>query len=162
MEFLHDPELWIAVAFVVFIAAAGRPIARGINKMLDERGARIKADLDEARRLRDEAQALLAQYAAKQKDAAREVADILTHAREEAEIFRKEGVANLTAALARRERMVLDKITQAEAQAVAEVRGQAVDLAVVAAGRILEEQMKGPRAGDLIDQAIAELDRKLH
>ena len=162
MEFLHDPELWIAVAFVVFIAAAGRPIARAINKMLDERGTRIKADLDEARRLRDEAQALLAQYAAKQKDAAREVADILTHAREEAEIFRKEGVANLTAALARRERMVLDKITQAEAQAVAEVRGQAVDLAVVVAGRILEEQMKGPRAGDLIDQAIAELDRKLH
>lgn len=162
MEFLHDPELWIAVAFVIFVVAAGRPIARAISKMLDERGAKIKADLDEARRLRDEAEALLAQYKKKQQEAARETADILAHAREEAEVFRKEAGANLTAALARRERMALDKITQAEAQAVAEVRSQAVDLAVLAAQRILEQQMAGPRAGSLIDQAITELDRKLH
>jgi F-type H+-transporting ATPase subunit b len=162
MEFLRDPETWIAAAFVVFFVLVSRPIGKAIAKILDERSAKIKNDLDEARRLRDEAQALLAQYAAKQKDAAREAADILTHAREEADIFRKEAAANLTAALARRERMALDKITQAEAQAVAEVRSQAVDLAVVAAQRILEEQMKGPRAGGLIDQAIAELDRKLH
>jgi len=162
MEFLHDPELWIAVAFVLFIVAAGRPIGRAIAKMLDERGAKIKADLDEARRLRDEAQALLAAYEKKQKEAAREAADILAHAREESELFRKEAASNLTAALARRERMALDKIAQAEAQAVAEVRGQAVDLAVAAAQRILQQQMAGPRAGSLIDQAIAELDRKLH
>ena len=89
-------------------------------------------------------------------------ADILTRAREEAELFRKEAATNLTAALARRERMALDKITQAEAQAVAEVRSQAVDLAVAAAQRILEQQMAGPKAGSLIDQSIAELDRKLH
>ena len=86
----------------------------------------------------------------------------MTRAREEAELFRKEASANLTAALARRERMALDKITQAEAQAVAEVRSQAVDLAVVGARRILEQQMSGPRAGNLIDQAIGELDSKLH
>jgi F-type H+-transporting ATPase subunit b len=162
MEFLHDPELWIAVAFVLFVVAAGRPIARAIAKMLDERGAKIKADLDEAQRLRNEAQALLAEYKKKQQEAAGEAAAILTHAREEAELFRKEAAANLTAALARRERMALDKIAQAEAQAVAEVRSQAVDLAVAAAQRILQQQMAGPRAGNLIDQAIAELDRKLH
>ena len=162
MEFLHDPELWIAVAFVLFIVAAGRPIARAVTRMLDERGVKIRADLDEARRLRDEAEALLAEYRKKQQDAAREAADILTHAREEAALFRKEASANLTAALARRERMALDKITQAEAQAVAEVRAQAVDLAVAAAQSILQQQMAGPRAASLIDQAIAELDRKLH
>jgi F-type H+-transporting ATPase subunit b len=162
MEFLHDPELWISVAIVLFVVAAGRPIARAISKMLDERGARIKADLDEARRLHDEAQALLAEYKKKQQESAGEAAAILTHAREEAELFRKEAAANLTAALARRERMALDKIAQAEAQAVAEVRSQAVDLAVAAAQRILRQQMAGPRAGNLIDQAIAELDRKLH
>jgi F-type H+-transporting ATPase subunit b len=162
MEFLHDPELWIAVAFLIFIGAAGRPIARAIAKMLDERSTKIKGDLDEARRLRDEAQALLAEYKKKQQESAREIADILTHAREEADIFRKEASANLTAALARRERMALDKITQAEAEAVAEVRSQAVDLAVAAARRILQQQMTGPQAGNLIDQAIAELDRKLH
>ncbi len=162
MEFLRDPEIWIAVAFVIFLVAAGRPIARAIGKSLDERSSKIKADLDEARRLRSEAEALLAEYMKKQAEAARETGEILAHAREEAELFRKEAAANLATALARRERMALDKISQAEAQAVAEVRSQAVDLAVAAARRILHQQMAGPRAGALIDQAIAELDSKLH
>jgi F-type H+-transporting ATPase subunit b len=162
MEFLRDPETWIAVSFVAFLALAGRAIARAIAKMLDERGSKIKSDLDEARRLHDEALSLLAEYKMKQQEASREAAEILNHAREEANLFRKEAAGHLTAALARRERMALDKITQAEAQAVAEVRSQAVDLAVAAAQRILQQQMAGPRAGNLIDQAIAELDRKLH
>ena len=162
MELFRDPETWIAVAFVIFIVLVSRPIARAIVKGLDERAAKIRSDLDEARRLRQEAEALLAEYRKKQQEAAGEAASIMTRAREEAELFRKEASANLTAALARRERMALDKITQAEAQAVAEVRSQAVDLAVVGARRILEQQMSGPRAGNLIDQAIGELDSKLH
>jgi F-type H+-transporting ATPase subunit b len=162
MEFLHDPETWIAVSFVAFLAVAGRAIVRIVNKGLDERGSKIRRDLDEAKRLRSEAEALLAEYKKKQQDAAREAGEIMTNARNEAEVFRKEAAANLTASLARRERMALDKIAQAEAQAVAEVKSQAVDLAVAAARRILEQQMAGPRAGSLIDQSIAELDRKLH
>lgn len=162
MEFLHNPETWIAVSFVLFLVLAGKPILRFINKGLDERAAKIRRDLDEARRLRSEAEALLAEYKKKQADAAREAGEIVQHAREEAELFRKEAAANLTASLARRERMALDKIAQAEVQAVAEVKSQAVDLAVAAARRILEQQMAGPRAGSLIDQSIAELDRKLH
>jgi F-type H+-transporting ATPase subunit b len=162
MEFLRDPETWIAVSFVAFLVLAGRAILRMINKGLDERSTRIRRDLEEARRLHSEAEALLADYKKKLQDAARETGEILQHAREEAELFRKEAAANLTAALGRRERMALDKIAQAEAQAVAEVRSQAVDLAVAAAQRILEQQMAGPRAGSLIDQSIAELDRKLH
>lgn len=162
MEFLHDPETWIAVSFIAFLAVAGRAIVRIVNKGLDERGAKIRRDLDEAKRLRSEAEALLAEYKKKQQDAQREAGEIITHARNEAEVFRKEAAANLTAALGRRERMALDKITQAEAQAVAEVKSQAVDLAVAAARRILEQQMAGPSAGGLIDQSIAELDRKLH
>ena len=162
MEFLHDPETWIAVSFVAFLVVAGRAIVRMVNKGLDDRGAKIRRDLDEASKLRAEAEALLAEYKKKQADAAREAGEILQHAREEAELFRKEAAANLTAALGRRERMALDKIAQAETQAVGEVRSQAVDLAVAAAQRILEQQMAGPRAGNLIDQSIAELDRKLH
>lgn len=162
MEFLREPETWIAVSFVAFLVVAGRAIVRMVNKGLDERGAKISRDLDEAHRLRGEAEALLAEYKKKQGEAAREAGQILQHAREEAELFRKEAAANLTASLGRRERMALDKIAQAEAQAVAEVKSQAVDLAVAAARRILEQQMAGPRAGSLIDQSIAELDRKLH
>ncbi len=162
MAFFHDPEFWIAVAFLLFVALVSRPIARAVNKILDERAAKIRHDLEEARRLRSEAEALLAEYKKKLQDAAREAGEIMNHAREEAELFRKEAAANLTASLARRERMALDKIAQAEAQAVAEVKSQAVDLAVAAARRILEQQMSGPSAGGLIDQSIAELDRKLH
>jgi len=162
MAFFHDPEFWIAVAFLLFVALVSRPIARAVNKILDERAAKIRHDLEEARRLRSEAEALLAEYKKKLQDAAREAGEIMNHAREEAELFRKEAAANLTASLARRERMALDKIAQAEAQAVAEVKSQVVDLAVAAARRILEQQMSGPSAGGLIDQSIAELDRKLH
>ncbi len=162
MEFLHNPETWIAVSFIAFLAVAGRAIVRMVNKGLDERAGKIRRDLDEARRLRSEADALVAEYKKKQQDAAREAGEIIRHAREEAELFRKEAAANITASLGRRERMALDKIAQAEAQAVAEVKNQAVDLAVAAARRILEQQMAGPKAASLVDQSIAELDRKLH
>ena len=162
MEFLHNPETWIAVSFVAFLAVAGRAIVRLVNKGLDERAGKIRRDLEEARRLHSEADALLAEYKKKQQDAAREAGEILQHARAEAELFRKEAAANLTIALGRRERMALDKIAQAEAEAVVAVKNQAVDLAVAAARRILEQQMAGPRAASLVDQSIAELDRKLH
>ena len=162
MEFLHEPETWIAVSFVAFLVVAGRAIVRMVNKGLDERSAKIRRDLDEAQRLRNEADALLAEYKKKQQEAARETGEILERARAEAETFRKEAAAALTASLGRRERAALDKIAQAEAQAVAEVKDQAVDLAVAAARRILEQQMAGPKAASLVDQSIAELDRKLH
>ena len=162
MEFLKDPEVWIAVAFVIFVLAAGKPILKAMNKGLDDRGARIKANLDEARRLREDAEALLADYQAKQRTAMQETATILAHAREEAETLKKDAALNLEAMLKRRERMAVDKIAQAEAQAVAEVRRLAADLAVAAATHILKDQMAGPRAGGLIDRAIGEIEQKLH
>ncbi len=87
---------------------------------------------------------------------------MLAHAREEAETLKKEAAANLEAMLKRRERMALDKIAQAEAQALAEVRAEAVDVAVAAATRILTQHLAQERAGARIDQAIGELDKKLH
>ena len=162
MEFFKDPEVWIAVAFVIFLVAAGRPILGAMNKGLDERGGRIKANLDEARRLREDAEALLAEYQKKQRAALEETAAILAHARDEAETLKKDAAANLEAMLKRRERMAIDKIAQAEAQAVAEVRRMAADLAVAAATRLLKDQMAGSRAGALIDKAIGEIEQKLH
>jgi F-type H+-transporting ATPase subunit b len=162
MELLRDPETWVAVAFVLFLVVAGRPIVRGVAKALDDRSQRIRIELEEAERLRRETEALLAEYKQKLQGAAREAAEILAHARSEADVLKQEAAANLSATLARRERMALDKIAQAEAQALAEVRSQAVDLAVAAATRILREQMAGPCAASLIDQSIAEIDRKLH
>jgi F-type H+-transporting ATPase subunit b len=162
MDFLRDPETWVAVAFIIFIAAFAKPILKAMNKGLDDRGARIKANLDEARRLREEAEALLSEYQAKQKSAAKEAADLLARARDEAETLRKDAAANLEAMLKRRERMALDKIAQAEAQALADVRNEAVDLAVAAAREILTRHLSLDRAGALIEQSIGELEKKLH
>jgi len=162
MEFLSDPEIWVAVAFIIFVALTARPIGRAIAKGLDGRAAKIKAQLDEARALRDEAERLLAEYQRKQIAAAKEAEEILARAREEAARIRREATANLEAAFTRREKMAMDKIAQAEAQAVADVRNQAVDIAMAAAARLLKERIDAGKGDELIDSAIKELDRKLH
>lgn len=162
MELLRDPETWIAVAFLAFLAVAAKPIFRAVVKGLDARAERIRNDLAEAERLRREAEALLADYQAKQRAAAEEAAGMLARAREEAQVLKKEAAANLEALLKRRERMALDKIAQAEAEAKAEVQARAVDLAVAAAALVLEQQAAGPLSARLIDQAIGELEQKLH
>lgn len=162
MSVLESPTLWVAVAFVIFVALTWRPVTRMIGGSLDARGARIRAELDEARKLREEAQSLLAEYQRKQRDALKEAEDILAHAKEEAERLRREAAANLEAALARRERMAMDKIAQAEAQAVADVRNRAVDVAIAATGRLLAETVDARQSDALIDRSIDDLRRKLH
>jgi len=162
MEFLSDPETWVAAAFLIFVGLAAKPIGRAIAKGLDGRASRIKAQLDEARSLRDEAERLLAEHQRKQIAAVKEAEGILTRAREEAERIRRETTANLEAAFVRREKMALDKIAQAESQAVADVRNQAVDIAMAAAAKLLKEGIDSGKGDELIDSAIKELDRKLH
>lgn len=162
MHFLESPELWVAVAFVLFLVLAGKPIYRAIAAQLDARAARIKAELDEAARLRDEAQQLLTEYQRKQRDAVKEAEEILAHAKDEAARLQAEATASIEATLARREKMALDKIAQAEAQAVKEVRNEAVDIAVAAAERVLAKAVDEQRQAALIDQAIGELPNKLH
>jgi F-type H+-transporting ATPase subunit b len=162
MHFIETPEFWVAVAFVLFVVLAGRPIYRAVAAQLDARAARIKAELDEAARLRDEAQQLLSEYQRKQREAMQEAADILAHAKDEAERQKIESAANLEATLARREKMALEKIAQAEAQALKEVRNEAVDIAVAAAERVLAKAIDDQRQAALVDQAISELPAKLH
>lgn len=162
MHFLESPEFWVAVAFLLFVVLAGRPIFRAIAGQLDARAARIKGELDEAMRLRDEAQALVSEYQRKQREAMQEAAEILAHARDEAARLKTEAAANLEATLARREKMAMDKIAQAEAQALKQVRNEAIDVAVAAAERVLAKAVDESRQAALIDQAIGELPGKLH
>jgi len=162
MELLRDPEIWVAVAFLIFVVLTARPIGRAIAKGLDGRAAKIKAQLDEARALRDEAERLLAEHQRKQIAAVKEAEGILARTREEAERVRREAAASLEAALGRREKMAMDKIAQAEAQAVADVRNHAVDIAMAAATKLLKEGIDSGKGDELIDSAIKELDRKLH
>jgi len=162
MELFGSPEFWVLIAFIIFVVLVAKPVGRMITGQLDQRSTRIKATLDEAQRLRDEAQQLLAENQRRQRDAAKEAADILAHARDEAARLKREATSHFEAATARREKLALEKIAQAEAQAIAEVRGQAVDLAMAATTRLLGEAMDDRRSAALIDAAIADLDKKLH
>jgi F-type H+-transporting ATPase subunit b len=162
MEFLGNPEFWVLVAFIIFVVLSAKPIGSKINAALDQRAGRIKATLDEAQRLRDDAQRLLADNQRRQREAAKEATEILAQARDEAARQQREATAHFAAVTARREKMALEKIAQAEAQAIAEVRAQAVDLAMAATTRLLGEAMTAQRSAALIDAAIADLDKKLH
>jgi F-type H+-transporting ATPase subunit b len=129
---------------------------------IDERRNRIKAELDEARRLKEEAETLLAEYQRRQLQAEREAADIIAGARAEAERLAVEAEAKMEDFLARRTKMAETKITQAEAQALSDVRWAAAEAAVAAAEKILSETVQGKLADDLIAKGIADLKGKLN
>ena len=159
---LNNPTFWVAVAFFVFMGLmfwkARKPVLDG----LDSRAERIKAELDEAQRLREEAQKALAEYKRKQRDAAKEAEDMLASAKHEAELIRNQASEDLKAVLARRERAALEKIAQAEIQAVQDVRAQAVDIAMAATAKLLSENVDPGRDQAMVDQAIKDLSAKLH
>ncbi len=160
--FYATPEFWVAAGFVLVIALAYRPVMRAVTAGLDTRAGQIKGKLDEARRLREDAQALLAEYQRKQRDALQEADAILTHAREEANRLKVEAEKSLEESVQRREKQAIDRIAQAEVQAIAEVRNLAVDIAIGAAGRLVADQMSAQKANALIDGAIKDLPTKLH
>lgn len=160
MEF--DNSFWATVGLVIFfgiIVYLGVP--RQIGKMLDARIARIREEIDEARRLRDEAKALLAEYEEKRQAAEGEAEGIVTAAREEAARLAEEASASLDDLIARRTRAVEEKIAQAESQALAEVRARSADVAIEAARVILREQM-GDKGDELIEQSIKDVAARLN
>ncbi len=159
---LHNPHTWVYVGLAIFVVLLGPKIWKALATMLDQRSLKIKADLDEAQKLKDEAQALLAEYQRKQRDAMREAEDIIASAKSLAGRQIKEAAEKLEQNLARREKASLEKIAQAEAQALAEVRREAVDVATAAAAKLIQSQLDGAKGSQLIDQAIAEVGKKLH
>jgi len=161
-ELFGNGEFWVAFAFVIFVAAIGKLAYAKITQALEKRAATIKQELDEAMRLREEAQALLAGYQRQQRDALTQAEEIVAHAHQEAARLATQAEKNLEEDMARRARLTLDKIAQAEAQALNEVRDAAAALAVSAARRLIASSLDEVGADKLIDDAIAELDGKLH
>lgn len=162
MAIFQDPSFWTMVAFFIFMGAAGRPLVRLITVGLDKRADKISDDLDEAEKLRKEAQDLLASYQRKQRDALQEAEDILAHAKKEAERLAVQGRENLEASLERRRKLALERIAQAEAQALDTVRARTVDLALDATREFLAKELKRKQADALIDAAVEDLPGKLH
>ncbi|MCR9257016.1 MAG: F0F1 ATP synthase subunit B [Alphaproteobacteria bacterium] len=157
-----DPTFWVLVAFVIFFVLVAKKGSAFITEGLDKRSAGIKAKLDEAESLREEAQAMLASYKRKQKDALKEAEEILNHAREQSKINQEQAAKDLDAQLTRREQQIADRIGQAEAQALADVRGKAADIAIAATRELLAVKLTDKQAGALIDTAVKDLPAKLH
>jgi F-type H+-transporting ATPase subunit b len=158
---LQQGEFWVLVAFILFVGFMVWKARKALMGGLDTRAARIKAEIDEAQRLREEAQALLTEYQKKQREALGEAQAMVKQAEEEGKRVRAKAETELTAALKRREQQALDRIAQAEAQALAEVRNLAADLAVAATRKILVEKLDPAKAQALVSDAIADLPKRL-
>jgi len=159
-----DPTFWVAVAFIIFVALAIKPLGvhRQMFAALDKRGQRIGKEIEEAEALREEAQKLLADYKRKQRDAVKEAEEIVAHAKAEAGRLREQAQKDLEASLQRREQAAMEKIAQAEAQALQEIRNQAVDVALAATARLISDNLDQAKAASLVDEAIGDLSGKLN
>lgn len=162
VPFYLDPTFWVAAAFLVVMAVLVKAVYARAVHLLDARGQAIRDRLETARRIREEAQALLAEYQRKQRDALLESQEIVTRAKAEATKLKAEAAAELAARVAAAERQALERITAAEEQAKREVRHVAIEVAVAAAARVMADQLQASQANALIDRAIAELPGKIH
>src|ERR1700759_1768514 len=159
----QEPETWVAIAFVILMGAfAWLGVHRTMLTALDHRSERIKAELDDARRLKDEAAKVLAEYRAKRATAEREADEIVTSAKAEAERIAADAKTKMEAFVAPRTKTAESKIALADAQAVADVRAAAADAAVTAATTILSQSVKGQVAAALLAKGIAEVRQKLN
>lgn len=159
----QDPTFWVGVAFVLFFAVlVYYKVPPLIARQLDARAEKIRAELDEAKRLREEAQLLFADYQRRQHEAMQTAEEIVAKAKEDAEILRLQSVKELEITLARRQELAENKIRQAEEKAIAEVQGVAVDVAIAAAAKLMQDGLKGDKANALVDQSIKDLQTHLN
>ena len=160
---MFEAEFWVAVAFVIFIGVLGYfRVHELLLKSIDDRRERIKAEFDEARRLKAEAEALLATYRRKQQEAEHEAQAIVAGARTEAAGLATEAEAKIEEFVVRRTKMAENKIAQAEAQALADVRSAAAEVAVAAAKTILTRTVKDKVADNLLAKGIEDFKGKLN
>ncbi len=158
-----QPETWVAIAFVILMVLfAYLGIHKTVLTALDHRSERIKAELDDARRLKEEAAKLLGEYKTRRASAEREAEEIIANAKSEAERIATEAKAKMEDFVARRTKTAESKIALAEAQALADVRAAAANAAVEAASTIMSQSVKGSVADDLLAKGIAEVRAKLN
>ncbi|WP_340297782.1 MULTISPECIES: F0F1 ATP synthase subunit B family protein [unclassified Roseobacter] len=153
----------VLIGFILFLALLFYfNVPAMILKMLDDRAETIRSELDEARNLRDEAQAVLAAYERKSREVAEQSQRIIDHAREEARLAADAAKEDLKQSIARRLKAAEEQITSAEEKATRELRNRAVDVAIAAAAKILGDSTTATEANKRIDAAIAEVESRLH
>lgn len=158
----QDPTFWVGLAFLLVVAVAYKPAAKAITGALDERASGIRKQIEEARKLREDAQALLADYQRKQRDAMAEAEKIIAQARSEAARLKVEAEKDLEHSIERRKQQALERIAQTEAQAIAQVRNTAVDVALAAAQTLIQANLDAGKQQAMADKAIAELPGRLN
>jgi len=161
MALLHDHEFWVLLGFIIFVVLIWKKAKTALIGGLDARAQRIKQQIAEAETLRREAETMLRDAEQRQKAALQEAKALLDQAAHEATRLKDQAARDLAALLERRRRGAVEKIAQAEAAAVAEVRQYAVDVAIAATRHVLTQQIQGALADRMVDQAIAELPRRL-
>ena len=160
---LANTDFVVLLGFLLFLAVLVYFKVPGmLGGLLDKRAEGIQAELDEARRIREEAQSLLASYERKQRDVQDQADRIVSHAKQEAELAAEEAKVEMKASIARRLAAAESQIASAEAAAVKEVRDRAAAVAIAAAREVVAEQTDAAKAGQLIDASIAEVGAKLH
>lgn len=162
MELLKDPAFWVAASLGTFIVILIVLKVPGMAlKALDGRANSIKTEIDEARRLRDEAQALLAEQQRRQAQAKSQTDEMVAQARAEARRAAEEAKTELAATIERRRKQAEDKIARAQVEAEADIRAYAGSVSIGAARRLIAAQMDEARSSRLIDGAIADLPKQL-
>jgi F-type H+-transporting ATPase subunit b len=163
MSLFYDSHFVVGIAFFLFLGLlAYLGVHKFLAKALDDRAARIRGELDEARRLREEAQATFAEFERKQREVESQAEEIVAHAKHEAEQAAERGKAELAASIERRLKAADEQIAMAEANALREVRDRAVQVAVAAAAEVMQGRMTGDRADALINDAIRSVGDRLH
>jgi F-type H+-transporting ATPase subunit b len=157
-----NPEFWVLVAAVAFVALVWKRARQTLIGSLDARAQQIREELQAAARLRDEAQRALADSQRRQREAVAEAEQIVTHAKEQAERIAAQSLRDLEEALRRRELLAQERIAQEQAKALIEIRAIAVDVAISAARQVIAASLDERRGAALIDEAIAALPRQLH
>lgn len=163
MDFLYDSYLVVAISFALFVLLLIYLGVPGmIARMLDARADKIRAELDEAKALREEARAILDSYEVKRKDVENQAASIVAAARDEAQNAAVEARAELEATIERRIQAAKDRIASAEASALREIKDKAATVAVAAARDVIARNMTAADGTALIDAAIADVGDRLH
>jgi F-type H+-transporting ATPase subunit b len=159
---LSNPKFWIMLAFVLLVVTSYKKLAAVFASAMDGRADKIKSELEKARALRVEAEAVLALYKQKQAEFAKEAESILSKAREDANHISAHAEAELKAAIDARTKYTIEKIAQEEQAAIVDIRNHVVDIALAAARSIIVDQMSSLSQDELVKLAIADIERKVH
>ncbi len=163
MSLLQDSHFVVGISFFLFFGLlAYLGVHKFLGRALDQRADRIREELDEVRRLREEAQAIFAEFERKHREVETRVGEIVAHAKAEAEQAAEHAKADLAASIERRLRGADEQIAMAEANAVREVRDRAVQVAIAAAAEVMAARLTAGKADALVDDAIRSVGERLH